>query len=69
MGKAIVSIIIIIGVSLGYYYFIKLPKEEKTEYEICYEKCATPVIGSSKEDCESFCRGDHELLPSKTPAK
>lgn len=68
MGKAILLIIIIIGLSLGYYYFVKLPKAEKTEYEVCYEKCVTPVIGSSQEDCESFCGGNHELR-SKTPGK
>ena len=60
MQNAIILGLIILSIMLG-YYFIESRKVPKTEFETCYEKCITPIIGNSPEDCERFCGGRHEL--------
>ena len=65
MAKPIMLIILISGILLGYFFFVKPRMVEKTEYEACYEKCVTPIIGNSSKDCKRFCGENHELR-SKT---
>ena len=65
MQNPILLGLVIIGIMLAYYFFIKPRTVNETEFEKCYKKCSTPVIGNSPEDCERFCEGNHELR-SKT---
>ena len=57
--------LLILGILLVYSFVLKPRTVAKTEFEKCYEKCSTPIIGNSPEDCERFCKGNHELR-SKT---
>ena len=58
MLKPILLILLIIGIIAGYFLIIEPRMTKKSTYEKCYEKCITPVIGNSPEDCERFCRKD-----------
>lgn len=62
MGKPILLIILIIGALLGYFLVIEPRMTKKTEYEKCYEKCVTPVIGNAPEECKSFCGKESEIF-------
>ena len=62
MGKPILLILLIIGIMLGYYLIIEPRKANKTKYQECYEKCITPVIGNSTEECERFCGKESEFF-------